>query len=74
MQIIMRWVVPIVLLAVGIAIFSGGILKQIPSATGLRPLLGIVVILFAIYRFAAVRTPRAPERRFGGERTRPWEK
>ena len=71
----MRWVLPIVMLAVGIAIFSGGILTQIPSGTGLRPLLGAVMVLFAIYRFVAARTRRVSERRrFGGERSRPWEK
>ena len=70
----MRWVLPIVILAIGIAIFSGSILPQIPQRTGLRPLLGAVVVLFAVYRFAASRTPRTSDRRrFGGERSRPWE-
>jgi hypothetical protein len=72
----MRWILPIVIIAVGIAIFTGMILPQIPRETGLRPLLGIVVALFGVYRFAAARMPRpdAERRRFGGERMRPWEK
>lgn len=74
MRILMQWVLPIVLLAVGIAIFTGGVLPQIPRHTGLRQLLGAVVVLFGIYRFVAVRIPPVPDRRrFGGDRFRPWE-
>ncbi len=74
MSFVLRWVLPIVVFAVGIAIFTGAILPQIPARTGLRALLGIVITLFAVYRFAVARTPRAPaHRRFGGDRTRPWE-
>jgi hypothetical protein len=76
MKIVMQWGLPIVMFAIGIAIFTGGILPQIPSGTGLRALLGLVVMLFAIYRFAAARIPPADHRRrrYGGESPRPWEK
>ena len=75
MRTLMHWVLPIVMVAVGIAIFTGSILRQIPRHTGLRPLLGTVVLLFGIYRFAASRIPRGPDhRRYGGEVRRPWEK
>lgn len=75
MRTLMLWVLPIVMAAVGIAIFTGSILPQIPRSTGLRPLLGAVVILFGIYRFVAARTPRGPDRRpYGGDFRRPWEK
>ncbi len=74
MSVLLRWVLPIAILAVGIAIFTGALLPQIPRGTGLRTLLGLVVILFAIYRFVAARIPKAPaQRRFGGEIRRPWE-
>jgi len=74
MSLLLRWVLPIVVFAVGIAIFTGAILPQLPARTGLRSLLGIVVILFAAYRFVIVRTLRAPDhRRIGGARPRPWE-
>jgi hypothetical protein len=75
MRILMYWVLPIVVVAVGIAIFTGSILPQIPRPLGLRPLLAAVVVLFGIYRFAAARIPRGPDnRRYGGEIRRPWEK
>ena len=75
MRTLMHWVLPIVLVAVGIAIFAGGILLQIPRQSGLRPLLGAVVVLFGIYRFVMARTPKGPDRRrYGGEVRRPWEK
>jgi hypothetical protein len=75
MRILMHWVLPIVLVAVGIAIFTRSILPQIPRQAGLRPLLGIVVLLFGVYRFVAARMPRsADRRRYGGEVQRPWEK
>ncbi len=71
----MHWVLPIAMVAVGIAIFAGVILPQIPSHTGLRALLGVVVILFGVYHFTSVRTPKGPDRRrYGGEIRRPWEK
>jgi hypothetical protein len=75
MRTLMLWVLPIVVVAVGIAIFAGIILPQIPRQSGLRPLLGAVVVLFGIYRFVASRIPRGPNnRRYGGEVRRPWEK
>ncbi len=75
MSVLLRWVLPIAILAVGIAIFTGALLPPIPRGTGLRTLLGLVMILFAIYRFAAARIPQAlSKRRFGGKRYRPWER
>jgi hypothetical protein len=75
MNLFLRWVLPIAILAVGIAIFTGALLPQLPRGTGLRTLLGLVVMLFGIYRFAAARMQNVPShRRFGGEHPRPWER
>ena len=75
MQVISRWVLPIAMVAVGIAILSGLLLRELPRDTGLRPILGLVAVLLGAHRFVAARSGiRDDDRRFGGERRRPWER
>ncbi len=46
-----------------------------PKETGMRPILGIVTILFGIYRSATFfLVPPEKRRPYGGFRTKPWEK
>jgi hypothetical protein len=74
-MIIIRWVLPIAMVAVGIAILFGWILQNLPAQTALRPMIGIVAILLGVHRFVASRIMSADDRRrFGGGRKRPWEK
>ncbi len=73
MPLLSRWVLPIAFAAIGIAIFTGALLPQLPEGSGLRTLLGLVVILFAAHRFVASRALTGHQRRFGGGRARPWE-
>lgn len=66
---------PIAFVIIGIAIITGLILPQIPDETLLRPVMGIVVVLIGVHRFVVSRMPVAPqERRYGGDRTRPWDR
>ncbi len=67
-----RWVLPLGFLLLGILILSGVLLKEIPPQTGLRTLLGVVVILLGVHRFVVSRTPKSDRRRYGGEYSRPW--
>lgn len=75
MSLLTRWILPLGFAVLGILILSGVILTEIPPKTGLRTLLGSVVILLGVHRFVVSRSvkPRA-DRRFGGERNRPWER
>jgi hypothetical protein len=75
MQFLTRWILPVAFVAIGIAIFSGWLLSEIPKQTYLRPILGAVAVLLGVHRYVASRVgPRAPQRRrYGGERHRPWE-
>jgi hypothetical protein len=74
MQIIVRWMLPIALVGIGIAIFSGLLLRVMPAGTGLRFMLGLICILLGIHRFVAARTERfSGRRRYGGSFHRPWE-
>ena len=74
MNLITRWVLPIGFTLIGIAILSGVLLTQLPKNTLLRPVMGIVVILLGVHRFVVSRMKVSPrDRRFGGDRTRPWE-
>ncbi|RPH96354.1 hypothetical protein EHM69_01430 [candidate division KSB1 bacterium] len=69
-----RWVLPVAFAVIGIAILSGLILTALPPSTGLRAVLGVVTILFGVYRFAASRAVRDDRRRrYGGSHKRPWE-
>jgi hypothetical protein len=75
MQVISRWVLPIAMVAIGIAILSGLLLRQLPPNSGLRPVLGLVAVLLGAHRFVASRSVvERADRRFGGERRRPWER
>lgn len=68
-----RWILPIGFVLLGILILTGNLLQQVPSETGLRTIMGIVVILLGVHRFVAARAVKPQERRFGGEHRRPWE-
>lgn len=67
---------PILFSGIGIAVMTGYLFPQIPATTGLRPMLGLVFILFGVYRglVSRMQTAREDRRRYGGESTRPWEK
>jgi hypothetical protein len=70
-----RWILPIALVGIGIAIFAGWIMPDLPGARGFRPMIAMVVILLGIHRFVASRAVRDEKRRrFGGPGPRPWEK
>jgi hypothetical protein len=74
MKLITHWILPIFLVLIGLAIMSGNLIAQIPEGTLLRPIMGIVVILLGVHRFVASRIKHQPrDRRFGGDRNRPWE-
>lgn len=75
MQILSRWVLPVAFVGIGSAILFGLLFPAIPASTGLRPILGIVVILMGVHRFVASRSAQPRDRRpYGGERRKPWEK
>ena len=76
MSFILRWLMPAVLVLVGIAVLTGFLLPDnTPTRTLLRPMLGLIVVIVGINRFVAARmtSPTSRRRRFGGERQRPWE-
>jgi hypothetical protein len=75
MQVLSRWVLPIAMVAIGIAILSGYLIPNIPGQSGLRMMMGLVAVLLGVFRFFLSRTAaREPkQRRFGGQRRRPWE-
>jgi len=73
MTFLVRWVLPVAFVIIGILILAGQLLQEIPSGTGLRAIMGVVVILLGVHRFVVSRTPRRDERRYGGELRRPWE-
>ncbi|MCB1059134.1 MAG: hypothetical protein KDB65_02790 [Calditrichaeota bacterium] len=70
---ITRWILPVAFVVIGVMILTGNLLQQIPQGTGLRTVMGIVVILLGVHRFVVSRAPKSQERRFGGEHRRPWE-
>jgi hypothetical protein len=74
MQIIVRWMLPIALVGIGIAVFSGLLWRGMPVGTGLRFMLGLICVLLGIHRFVAARSERSSGRRpYGGAFHRPWE-
>ena len=74
MKLIVRWIMPVAFVIIGIAIMTGVMLPQLPDGTLLRPVMGIVVILLGVHRFAVSRMSVSPrERRYGGDRPRPWD-
>jgi hypothetical protein len=76
MRTLSRWVLPIAMVAIGIAILSGYLIPALPGQTGLRTMMGLVAILLGLFRFFLARTQSAgpAPRRFGGQRHRPWER
>jgi len=66
---------PTAIFGVGIAVLFGIAFPDLPEGNSLRLVLGLVIILFSAHRFVASRYGygRGDERRFGGERPRPWE-
>ncbi|MBK6910672.1 MAG: hypothetical protein IPK53_14435 [bacterium] len=71
---LVRWLLPLAFVVLGVLILSGTILKQIPRETGLRTIIGVVVILMGVHRFVASRMPRGEHRRYGGSYRRPWDR
>lgn len=55
----------------GIGILAGRLLSGMPESSGIRTMLGLVLILFGAYRFVIVRFARPHTRRpYGGFRRR----
>jgi hypothetical protein len=74
MNLLNKWLMPALFVVAGIALFMGWLLPALGGGTGLRQILGLVVILFGLQRAAQARIPRQTgRRRFGGGRRRPWE-
>jgi hypothetical protein len=72
-----RWILPISMVGIGIAILTGVIMPDLPGVTGLRLMVGLVCILLGIHRFVAARMVRPDSdrnRRYGGQSQRPWER
>jgi hypothetical protein len=77
MNILTRWLLPISMMGIGIAVLMGAILPDLPGLSSLRVMVGLVAILLGVHRFAAVRLARPQgdsRRRYGGEAPRPWER
>ncbi len=76
LKILLQWAMPILFAGVGIAVLTGLLLPQLPKASGLRPMLGLIVILIGLHRFVVSRYTQGPtdRRRYGGDTDRPWEK
>ncbi|MDD5088652.1 MAG: hypothetical protein PHI18_07635 [bacterium] len=74
MQFLSRWVLPVAFVGIGSSILFGFLFPAIPASTGLRPILGIVVILMGVHRFVVSRYVKPHDRRpYGGEHRKPWE-
>lgn len=62
---------PIFFFVLGIGILTGWIFPGLPPGSGMRPMLGIVTILFGLYRVAVfLFTPPQKRRPYGGFRER----
>ena len=75
MNLINKWLMPAVFVIAGIALCMGWLQPLLGGSVGLRQILGLVVVLFGLQRFALARIQRdtTGRRRFGGGRHRPWE-
>jgi hypothetical protein len=73
MKLLYQWILPVAFIAIGIAIFTGVMLPNLPSGTGLRLMLGLITVMLGIHRFVASRVKLSDRRPYGGDRTRPWE-
>lgn len=66
---ILRLILPIFFLVLGIGILTGWIFPGLPPGSGMRPMLGIVTILFGLYRGAVfLFAPPQKRRPYGGFR------
>lgn len=73
MNLVNKWLMPALFTGAGIALLMGWLQPTLGGA-GLRQVLGLVVVLFGLQRFAVARIRRdTRSRRFGGGRHRPWE-
>ncbi|HEY3294684.1 MAG TPA: hypothetical protein VGL38_04565 [bacterium] len=77
MQVFSQWVLPIAMIAIGIAILTGVLIPTLPAGSSLRFMFGLVAILLGVLRFVSSRSQRRgppdDRRRFGGPRKFPWE-
>jgi hypothetical protein len=64
------------MVAAGIALLAGWVTPDFPAGNNLKNLLGWVVILLGIHRWVASRYSGSlsERRRYGGDRTNPWER
>ncbi|NIO27859.1 MAG: hypothetical protein GTO29_04805 [Candidatus Latescibacteria bacterium] len=68
---LLRLVLAVLFLSVGIGILAGWILPGLPEGSGMRPMLGIVTILFGLYRGVIFFfVPPQKRRPYGGFRKR----
>jgi hypothetical protein len=68
---LLRLCLPVFFLVLGIGILAGWIFPGLPSGTGMRPMLGVVTVLFGLYRGAVfLLAPPPPRRPYGGFRDR----
>lgn len=68
---LLRLCLPVFFLVLGIGILAGWIFPGLPPGTGLRPMLGVVTVLFGLYRGAVfLLAPPPPRRPYGGFRDR----
>ncbi|MBU1936525.1 hypothetical protein KKG05_03935, partial [bacterium] len=66
---ILRLSLPILFLVFGIGILLGWIFPGLPEGTGMRPMLGLVTILFGLYRGSVfLFVPPEKRRPYGGHR------
>jgi hypothetical protein len=64
-----HFILPFFFLALGVGILCGWIFAGLPKGTGMREMLGLVTILFGVYRGALlIFAPPAPRRPYGGFR------
>lgn len=74
MKWINQWLMPVAFWAAGIAFLTGIAGSSLDANPGLRPTIGLVIILFGLQRFVAARTPKRQDRRhYGGTRRKPWD-
>ncbi len=66
---ILRLSLPILFLVFGVGILVGWIFPGLPEGTGMRPMLGLVTILFGLYRGSVfLFAPPEKRRPYGGRR------
>lgn len=68
---LLRLGLPIFFLVMGTGILAGWIFPGLPPGTGMRPMLGVVTVLFGLYRGVVfLLAPPPPRRPYGGFRDR----